>query len=189
MKHQANQFPDSVKGNGVDGWAGEKWLDVRQWNILGPLMEQRMDLAVNKSCDGMEPDNIDGYENDSGFPLKASDQLTYNKNIAAAAHARNLSVGLKNDVDQIKQLQPYFDWALNEQCYQYNECGAYSAFINNNKAVFGCEYRGSASKFCGAAKNDGISRIGKNLDLDSCALFCWDYEKDGKVPSCLKNIK
>ena len=184
----ADDFPDSVKGLPVDGWTGERWLDIRQWDILGPIMENRFDLAVNKSCDGIEPDNIDGYSNPTGFPLTPSEQLSYNKNISIQVHNRSMSVGLKNDVGQIKQLQPYFDWALNEQCYQYNECDGYSEFLDNDKAVFGCEYQGDAAKFCPAEDLNGknISRLGKNLDLDSCVLFCLDYPCN--VPTCLKKI-
>lgn len=181
-------FPSSVKGNPVDGWEGEKWLDIRQWSILGPIMTNRMDIAVNKSCDGMEPDNIDGYTNDNGFNLTYHDQFIYNRNISLEAHKRGLSIGLKNDIDQIDDLEPYFDWALNEQCYQYDECDGYSTFIDSNKAVFGCEYKGKASKFCSAASEDEISRIGKNMDLESCAMFCFEYEQDGNVPSCLDHI-
>jgi hypothetical protein len=42
------------------------------------------------------------------------------------AHHFGLSVGLKNDVGQIHELQPYFDWALNESCLDYDECNDYS---------------------------------------------------------------
>jgi hypothetical protein len=41
-----------------------------------------------------------------------------------AAHARGLSVGLKNDLEQVKALVADFDWALNERCFRYNECTA-----------------------------------------------------------------
>lgn len=42
-------------------------------------MQARLDLAVQKGCDGVEPDNVDGYQNNSGFPLTAQDQLAYNR--------------------------------------------------------------------------------------------------------------
>ena len=97
----AGAFPASVKGKS-NGWPGEQWLDIRRLDILGPIMEARLDLCVEKGFDGIEPDNIDGYSNNTGFPLSATDQLTYNKFLADAAHARGLSIGLKNDVDQVQ---------------------------------------------------------------------------------------
>lgn len=76
----ASQFPSSVIGNELDGWPGEKvrtnscfltekWLDIRATKVR-QLMQARMDLAVQKKCDGLEPDNVDGYKNDPGsiFP-------------------------------------------------------------------------------------------------------------------------
>ena len=97
----AAQFPAAVKGKALSGWPGEQWLDVRQWDALRPLLEARMDLCRSKGFDGIELDNVDGYQNDTGFPLTASDQLTFNRALAASAHARGLSVGLKNDLDQV----------------------------------------------------------------------------------------
>ena len=46
-----------------------------------------------------------------------------------------LSVGLKNDVDQIPSLVSFFDWALNEECVQYNECNKYQPFFDAGKVV------------------------------------------------------
>ncbi len=74
-----SSFTAAVKGSAVQGWAGENWLDVRNTAVLGPIMSARMDLAVTKGCDGLEPDNVDGYSNSSGFPMTAADQLTYNR--------------------------------------------------------------------------------------------------------------
>jgi hypothetical protein len=71
----AGQFPSSVLGARVEGWAGERWVDIRQLDILRPLMEARMDLCRRKGFDAIEPDNVDGYANRSGFPLTAEDQL------------------------------------------------------------------------------------------------------------------
>ncbi len=84
-------------------------MDIRDITNLGPIMEARLDLAQAKKCDGVEPDNVDGYTNTTGFPLTANDQLTYNNWLVTQAHNRNLSIGLKNDVDQINDLVGAFD--------------------------------------------------------------------------------
>ena len=91
----ANQFPESVLGNELEGWPGERWLDIRQIDILGPIMAARLDLAAQKGCDGVDPDNVEGYANDSGFPLTAQDQAAYNIWLATQAHNRRLAVGLE----------------------------------------------------------------------------------------------
>ncbi len=95
----AQIFPLAALGKPLDGWPGERWLDIRQINLLAPIMQARMDLALAKRCDGVDPDNVDGYANDTGFPLTAQDQVNYNQWLAQEAHLRNLAIGLKNDLD------------------------------------------------------------------------------------------
>jgi hypothetical protein len=162
------QFPAASKGKS-NGWAGEKWLDIRNPTVL-TIMKARIDTAFKKSCDGVEPDNVDGYSNTTGFPLKSTDQLTYNKAIASYAHYKGLSVGLKNDVEQIQQLVSSFDWALNEECFAYNECAGYSSFINARKAVFNAEYNGKTTAFCPKAKAMGLSSALFSVNLNG-SLF------------------
>jgi hypothetical protein len=86
---------------------------------LGDVTKARMDLCKSKGFNGVEFDNVDGHSNNTGFPLTPSEQLSYNIFLANAAHTRGLSVALKNDLDQVTTLLPYFDWALDEQCFQY----------------------------------------------------------------------
>jgi hypothetical protein len=167
----ASQFPSVVKGKS-NGWPGEKWLDIRRIDILAPLMTARLNLCKSKGFDAIEPDNIDGYSNSSGFPLTYQDQLTYNKWIASSAHALGLSVGLKNDVDQATDLEPFFDWTLNEQCFQYKECNTLLPFTQHAKAVFNVEYKLSTNQFCPAANALTFNSLKKRLDLGAWRVAC-----------------
>jgi len=169
----AEQFPAAVLGNPLEGWPDERWLDIRQLDLLAPIMRARMDMCSQKGFDGIEPDNVDGYVNDTGFPLTAQDQLAYNRWLAAEAHARGLSVGLKNDVDQAADLWPDFDWALSEECFRYRECRPLRIyFIDNNKAVFEVEYRLPAFFFCWRANRMNFNAMRKRLDLDAWRKPC-----------------
>lgn len=136
----ANQYTESDLGNTLDGWPDERWLDIRSANVHS-IMKQRLDLAKQKGCDGVEPDNIDGYTNNTGINLTSSDQLAYNRFLANEAHSRQLSIGLKNDLDQVSELVDYYDFAINEQCSEYNECDTLAPFINQGKAVLNAEYK------------------------------------------------
>jgi hypothetical protein len=168
----AAQYPAPVKGKALDGWPGEQWLDVRQWDALRPLIEARMDLCRSKGFDGIELDNVDGYQNDTGFPLTASDQLTFNRALAASAHARGLSVGLKNDLDQVTDLVGNFDWALNEECFTYDECDQLHPFVAAGKAVFNVEYTLATDQFCAQAHTLGFNSMSKHLNLDAYRIAC-----------------
>ncbi|MBA3823655.1 MAG: endo alpha-1,4 polygalactosaminidase [Ktedonobacterales bacterium] len=168
----SDKFPAALKGKPVDGFPDEKWLDIRQLSVLEPLISARMDICKEKGFDAIEPDNVDGYANDSGFPLTADEQLAFNTFLAKAAHQRGLSVGLKNDLDQVQQLLPLFDWALNEQCFQYHECAALLPFIQANKAVFNVEYKLNPDQFCSKANAMNFNSLKKHLALDAFRVAC-----------------
>jgi hypothetical protein len=101
----SSSIPQAARGNGVQGWPGEEWLDTRDATVR-QIMTARMDLAAQKKCDGVEPDNVDGYQNNPGFPLTSSTQLDYNEFLATEAHSRGLSVGLKNSLDAYRLVCP-----------------------------------------------------------------------------------
>jgi hypothetical protein len=167
------EFPAAAIGNPLEGWEGESWLDTRNAEVRA-IMQRRLDLAAARGCDGVEPDNMDGYQNEPGFPLDGDTQLDYNRFIAAEAHARGLSVGLKNDLDQIGDLLNDFDWTLNEECFAYDECDTLLPFIGAGKAVFQVEYGDAslADEVCPQANAMDFDTLIKNLDLDAWRVAC-----------------
>ena len=177
----AGQFPADVLGKDYAGWAGEKWLDIRRLDILGPILEARMDVCREKGFDGMEPDNIAGFEEDTGFPLSAEDQLRFNQWLAEQAHLRGLSIGLKNDNAQVAPLLPYFDWALTEDCFDQGWCQDLQPFVNAGKAVFVAEYTdtgASIQDFCPAINRMGFQGLLKHRELDAWRQSCGGNEQE-----------
>jgi len=126
-------------GSVLDGWPDERWVDIRS-PAVRTVMQARLDFAVKQGCDGVEPDNVDGFDNANGLGLTAQDQIDFNRFLAKEAHARGLSIGLKNTLGLVPNLVGSFDWALNEECEQFGECTALQPFIAAGKAVFHCEY-------------------------------------------------
>ncbi len=176
-RKDAKLYPKEVLGSGLDGWKGERWIDIRRIDLLAPILKERIRLAAEKGCDGIEPDNIDGYTNETGFPLTYQDQLRFNKWLSLLCHSMGLSVGLKNDLEQVKDLIVHFDWALNESCFEYHECNLLTPFIQSGKAVFGVEYSGDPADFCPRANSMGFSWMKKHLQLDAWREACWEYEE------------
>ncbi|WP_162263959.1 endo alpha-1,4 polygalactosaminidase [Legionella drozanskii] len=165
-------FPDAIKGKS-NGWSGEKWLDIRQTTQLMPIMQARINMCKDKGFDAIDFDNVDGFSNKTGFPLTAADQAKYNILLANITHQAGLAVGLKNDLDQVELLEPYFDFAVNEQCFYYKECDQMTPFINANKAVLNIEYDLKPSQFCAKAKSMYFSAIKKDLELtEEPVSFC-----------------
>jgi hypothetical protein len=161
----AGDFPAEVIGRRLAGWPGERWLDIRAREALAPALLARLDLVVEKGCDGVEPDNVDGYANATGFPLTADDQVAYVRWLAAEAHTRGLSIGLKNALDLVPALVGDVDWALNESCFRYDECEALLPFVEAGKPVFGVEYEGDPADYCPQAVAMGFSWLSKSREL------------------------
>jgi hypothetical protein len=176
----AAAFPKSAIGSKDSHWEGSYWLDVRRLDVLLPIMERRVATCREKGFDAVEPDEVDGYANASGFPLTAADQLTYNRALADLVHRYGMSVGLKGDIDQAADLWSSFDWTLNEQCFQFDECDALSrTFVANGKAVLQVEYDDPGAGFvvdlpdvCRRAASSGFNSMKMPLGLDGGRWPC-----------------
>jgi hypothetical protein len=170
-----DDFPAEVLGNDYEGWQGEKWLDIRRIDLLAPILRARLNECRAKGFDGVDPDNVNGYLNPTGFPLTAQDQLTFNKWLAGEAHARGLSIGLKNDTEQLSSLLAYYDWGLTEECYDQGWCADLSPFIAAGKPVFAVEYTDTNidfNSFCQQAASLGLSGILKTRNLTAWIQVC-----------------
>lgn len=168
----ANSFPASIIGKDYTGWPGEKWLDIRNLDALRPIMDKRLDSCKAKGFDSVEPDNVNAYQEDTGFPLAADDQLRYNTYLAQAAHKRGLSIALKNDLDQTATLVQLYDFELNEQCFKNHECDKLQPFSKAGKAVFNVEYNLEPNQFCAEANRLNFNSLRKNLELDAYKVAC-----------------
>jgi hypothetical protein len=178
----ASAFPKQLLGRADVGWQGERWLDIARFQAaLARIMQARTEMCRRKGFDAVDFDNIDGYSNDTGFALTAADQFAYDSFLADTAHQLGLAVALKNDVPQIRELLPYFDFAVDEQCFQYADCltaqnngqPGLNAFVAAGKPVFDIEYRpGSAARFCATASWDDFNLIVKHTALDAWRQAC-----------------
>jgi hypothetical protein len=174
----AKDFPQSVLGNKDGHWAGERWLDVRQTKVLEPIMSARLQLCKKKGFDGVDPDNIDGYQNKTGFPLTATEQLTYDEWVAAEAHSLGLAVDQKNDPAQLKTLDQFFDFAVDEQCFVQHWCGKLTPYTNAGRLVVDIEYTNQLqqqrflNKACPSDEGYNVSGILKKLQLTAWIVPC-----------------
>lgn len=171
----AARFPKELLGNAYLGWPGERWLDVRRRDVLAPILEARLDLAVKKSCDAVDPDNVDGFSNGTGFAISADEQRAFNLWLAETAHDRNLAIALKNAAELVPQLAESFDFAVVESCAAEDACGAFEPFAERGKAVFQIEYRHETHDWpdvCRAAAARGFTAILAGRELDGTAETC-----------------
>lgn len=183
----AKEFADSDFGSALEDWPGERWLDLHSSNVR-KIMRSRLDLAKQKGCDGVDPDNIDAYGNDNGLDLTEADSIDYLDFLASEAHSRGMSIGLKNGGDIIPSVIEKMQWSVNEQCAQYDECDVYAAFTDVGKPVFHIEYAdeievnnklkvrdvtsSQKSAACDAKSAENFSTVIKNMQLDAWVEYC-----------------
>ena len=170
-----DRFPAEVLGRDYDGWPGEKWLDIRRIDLLAPLMLARLDLCQAKGFDAVEPDNMEIYTNETGFPLTYEDQLKYALWLADEAHKRGLAIGQKNAADQVSQLVEVYDFAITEDYFYLGCAESMLPYIEAGKPVFAAEYTdlpGDFHAFCERSKQLRFSTILKHRGLDAWLQTC-----------------
>jgi len=156
-------------GKPLSGFRNERWVNIDnnqgQRTFLLATIGARVDRCRADGFDAVEFDNVDAYTNDTGLPFSESAQLLFDTALANLAHGKGLRVGLKNDLAQIGELLPYFDFAINEQCQQFNECATLDPFVSAGKPVFQVEYQVGAGTVCPAANAANRNAILKSVDL------------------------
>jgi hypothetical protein len=179
FRNDSGEFNKSDYAKGLDGWPGENWLNTNSANVRR-IMTERLALAAKIGCDGVDPDNVDGYDNDTGFDLTANDAVNYMTFLAAGAHSLGMAIGLKNAGTIVNATLDMMQWEVNEQCVQYNECEQFQPFIQAGKPVFHIEYPDTApevsatvkAKDCGDSAAAGFSTLLKKMNLDNWVETC-----------------
>jgi hypothetical protein len=134
----AGEFPTALLGSS-NGWPGEQWLNTNpsgpDYATLQAIMTARFQMCKNEGYDAVEPDNLDGSENSTGFPLTVAEGDRYAEWVADEVHALGMSVAQKNFEDQSSILEPYFDFVIEEQCFQFGDCADLAPYTAAGKAV------------------------------------------------------
>lgn len=149
----------------------ERWANVggaRQREFLLGMMAERTAKCRRAGFDAVEYDVVAAQESGkrvTGFEVSAHDQLIYNRGLADLAHREGLAVGLKNDLGQVRELVDEFDFAVNEECVGFNECGLLKPFVAAGKPVLHVEYELAPGRFCDEARKLGFNSIKKAGDF------------------------
>lgn len=150
-------------GPAGDEFDGEFWINVANPTAIG-LMQKRVILAAHIGCDGVDPDNVDGWTRDTGFSLPMSAYADLISSLAETAHANDIMIGLKNSPEMADQLLPTVDFVVLETCLEYGDteeefCGVYQRFIAAGKPVFNIEYPDSAYNGIDGVNSDDYDMV------------------------------
>ena len=171
----AMAFPTVVLGRPLENWPGERYLDIRQLDVLLPLMKARFARCAQLGFDAIEPDNMDAHNNPNGFGLKPQHMISYMRELAKIAHDMTLDIAQKNAPDLTNVLSSVLDFAVTESCLRRNECRSYGAY----SLILAAEYQVPKSRrrgYCRRAQSiPGLTLIFKDRDLTSwrkdCSMF------------------
>ena len=154
-------------------FSNEFWANINndqgQRDFLLQMMDARVQLCKAAGFDGVELDVVDAYAERSrrtGWDISYATQLDYDQRLANLVHGYGLTVALKNDLGQLADLMPFFDYAINEQCFQFRECDdnpppGYPAWVAAGKTVFTVEYKKRTKRFCDQANAENFNSIRK----------------------------
>lgn len=185
-RQDANYFPPHAQGLGQAKKMGSRWLNINDGTVQ-QLMRKRVDLAVNKDCDAIDPAFIDAYQwpvEGTGFSITEDDAVAYVKMLAEHAHSRNLAFGLRRAPEIAARLMEDVDFSVCESCSKTKDCEAYQKFLDAGKPVFHVEYANETTSvleetskeelesMCNVDGSDGFSTIVKRHNQDEWIVDC-----------------
>lgn len=168
-------FDPAVVGRRYEEWPDELFLDIRQLDVLLPIMRARFQRCADLGFEAIEPDNQDVHDNESGFDVSAEDTVRYLLALAEIAHGMGLTIGQKNIPELTGQLVDELDFVIAEDCFADQWCAALSPYVAAGKPVYAAEYTDTGVDFAGACawgQTAGMSFILKDRDLTSYRKDC-----------------
>jgi endo-alpha-1,4-polygalactosaminidase (GH114 family) len=183
-RSDASLFPKNIIGNGYPNYPDESFIDIRNIDVIAPIVKKRFDMIQEKGFDGIEPDNMDLYvwdlngKNVTGFSITQKQAQAYIDFLIDEAHKRGLNIGQKNANELSSLYVNKFDWVLAEGAFENDIYDDLKVYITKNKPVFTVEYTDNTdevefdTKFCPLAKKENFYAILKNRDLHEYIHTC-----------------
>ncbi|WP_016910517.1 endo alpha-1,4 polygalactosaminidase [Streptomyces xiaopingdaonensis] len=131
LAHHRDLVLDDAEGHPLadEEWPDELLLDTstasgraRLTDVLGESVAR----CAKKGFEAVEIDNLDSFTRSRGA-LTPEDNFALAAALARTAHAAGLAIGQKNAAEfTARGKQAGFDFAVAEECAQYDECASYT---------------------------------------------------------------
>lgn len=148
----------------VDGDWDEALLDIgtpAKRQRIAARINEWIDGCADKGYDAVEPDNFDSYTR-SRHLLSANDAASFIRLLSIHAHARGLAIAQKNTVELAGQrARTGLDFAVAEECGEYDECGAYAEAFDDRVVVI--EYTDHGLKKARSGFGDRLSIVRRDV--------------------------
>ncbi|MFE3825278.1 endo alpha-1,4 polygalactosaminidase [Streptomyces sp. NPDC059092] len=122
-----------------------------------------IDGCAAKGFQAIEPDNYDSYDRSRGkFGTDAA--MAFITKLSAHAHSKGLAIAQKNTADLAEYRSTTgLDFAIAEECGEWNECGSFTEHFGNNVIVIEYSSKG-LSTACKGFK-DKLSIVRRDMDV------------------------
>ena len=175
-----DDFPKNTVWKTYPWWEDENFLDIKNYEDFEHLILNRLDIAKEKWFDGIEPDNMDTYDNysETWFRILRWDMEKYLIWLSIETNKRWMFLIQKNAPELSKNMEKYFDWALLEGAFYNQFQNNFSNYIKENKVVFNTEYTDNTTEeyflenICPKSLELWFISILKNRNLDEYILNC-----------------
>ncbi|MFE7980058.1 endo alpha-1,4 polygalactosaminidase [Streptomyces shenzhenensis] len=157
-----------ANGNVVydEDW-GEAMLDIRtdaKRKQIAAKVDAWIDGCAGKGFNAVEPDNLDTFDRTS--LISESNAKAYVKLLADHAHAKGLAIAQKNTPGfSTDRATTGLDFAVAEECGQWDECGDYTAGFGDNVIVI--EYQDKAFRKTCAEFGDRLSVVLRDVNVSA----------------------
>ncbi|MEV0479564.1 endo alpha-1,4 polygalactosaminidase [Streptomyces sp. NPDC050508] len=152
----------------VDEDWGEALLDIgtaAKRERVAARVDRWIDDCAAKGFDAIEPDNYDSYTR-SQHLLTANDATAFITLLSRHAHARQLAIAQKNTVELAGlRKQTGLDFAVAEECAEYDECGEYATAFDDRVIVI--EYSDSGLRKARSGFAGRLSIVRRDLDVST----------------------
>ncbi|KAJ7693838.1 glycoside hydrolase family 114 protein [Mycena rosella] len=164
-------------------WPGEYFLDTRtdaNRQAIATIINGWIDSCQAKGFNAIEPDNLDTFTRSNNL-LTAADNLALAKLFTDHAHSIGLAVAQKNtggDLGSTGKSTVGFDFAVAEECQEYEECDSYTDVYGDN--IIEIEYTDNGiaawNSAC-SARGSSISVIYRDRDVVPSGDSAYHYQE------------
>lgn len=134
-----DKFPPSAVGETMNGWKGEKWINLKQWSSLKPVMTDRLKMVKGKGFRAVEFDNA-SVDSKAGGKLR-TENLAYIQWLAETAHGLGLLAVMKNGPQYASSTVAWCDALITEDAVKFpDDAKQYAAYKQAGKPVWDFEY-------------------------------------------------
>ncbi|MFD9609775.1 endo alpha-1,4 polygalactosaminidase [Streptomyces sp. NPDC059083] len=132
---------------------------------LAQIVGGWIDGCAKSGFQAVEPDNLDSYERSDGL-LTKQHNAAFARLLAQRSHAAGLAIGQKNTTALLPERKTIgFDFAVAEECGQYEECAEYAAAYENR--VYVIEYTDTGYGRACSGWGGKLSVVQRDLDVSA----------------------